>query len=244
MAKSLIDPDLNEAYGTWSLDRSPEANAVILKTLDPVIDKAVRTHTGTHNPLLKSKARKMTLKALGSYDPQRGRLQSHLYAQLQGLKRTHAQQSHIMQAPERIRLEKRGLSMAKQELEDELGREPTDSELAIRTGLSVKRISKIRTYRPAASEGFLASIGDAGGLAPAVKSPEEERNTAWARLVYDDLGPMDRKIMEWSLGLNGQPTLSNQEIAVRLKRSPGAVSQRKMIIQKMLHQEQELSPFG
>jgi hypothetical protein len=80
-----------------------------------------------------------------------------------------------------------------------------------------------------------------GGFSPGVNRPESE---AWIQFVYDDLSPTDQKIMEWTLGLHGQPTMSNQDIAQKLKRTPGAISQRKKMIQDLLNQERELSPFG
>ncbi len=241
--KEKEKPDFEAAHATWAADRSPQANATMLKTLDPMINSAIRTHVKTSNPLLKARARKLTLSALGSYDPNRGRLQAHVYSQLRGLKRQHAQQSHIMRVPERILLDRRGLKAASTELEDELGREPTDQELALRAGLSTKRISRIRQYSPAMSEGYLAGLGESGGHAPAVKPQDLGTRSAWLQVVYDDLGPFDKKIMEWTMGLNGHPVLSNQQIAMKLKRSPGAISQRKAMIQKMMDEEQEISPF-
>jgi hypothetical protein len=241
MLDPIPDPDFEQSYQSWAADRSPQANAVILKTLDPVIDQAVKTHLGTSNPLMKARARKMTLGALGTYDPQRGRLKSHLYSQLQGLKRQHAQQRSILKVPERMMLDRRGLNLAGRELEDELGREPTDQELATRTGISTKRIARVRQFTPAMSEGYFAGL-EGGGMTPEARGIGDQ-STSWVQVVYDDLGPLDQKIMEWTLGLNGRGKLSNQEIARKLNRSPGAISQRKALIQKMLDDEQELSPF-
>ena len=50
--------------------------------------------------------------------------------------------------------------------------------------------------------------------------------------------------MENSLGMNGRKVLSNQELARKLNRSPGAISQAKARIQELLNKEDELSPFG
>jgi hypothetical protein len=92
------------------------------------------------------------------------------------------------------------------------------------------------------SQGFFRGVGElgSGGLDPAVESPAASQ---WVELIYDDLSQLDQKILEWTLGFNGKPVLSNQEIARRLGRSPGAISQRKLAIQQLLNQEQELSPF-
>lgn len=239
MTDSLIEPDFQDPYEAWQADQTPQGNAAMLKTLDPMIDKAVKTFAGRTDPLLKSRARRITLNSLKTYDPQRGRLQTHIYNQLRTMQRVAGQQTHIIKVPERLMLDRRTIASAEQALEDELGREPTDDELAQRTGYSLKRLRKIRSYNPAMSEGFFAGMGE-GGFAPGVQQPESE---AWVQFVYDDLAPTDQKIMEWTLGLHGRPTLSNQQIAQKLKRTPGAISQRKKIIQDLLDQEQDLSPF-
>jgi len=239
MDDSLLEPDFQEPYTAWQGDQTPKGNAAILKRLDPVIDKAVKTFAGRTDPLLKSKARRITLSSLKTYNPSRGRLQTHIYNQLRTMQRVAGQQTHIIKVPERVMLDRRTITRSQQELEDELGREPTDQELTQRTGFSLKRLSKIRRYNPAMSEGFFSGLGE-GGFAPGVNRQD---SSAWVQFVYDDLSPTDQKIMEWTLGLHGQSVLSNQDIARKLKRTPGAVSQRKKIIQDLLDQEQALSPF-
>jgi IS30 family transposase len=49
--------------------------------------------------------------------------------------------------------------------------------------------------------------------------------------------------MELTLGMFGNKKHSNAEIAQKLGRSPGAITQRKIKIQQLLDQEYELSPF-
>jgi len=80
------------------------------------------------------------------------------------------------------------------------------------------------------------------GLSPGLAANQSARD-AWVQIVYDELPSLDQKIMELSLGLHGRKPLSNLEIAKKLGRSPGAISQRKAKIQELLDQEQDLSPF-
>lgn len=238
-----IEDNLKDPYETWKANQTPAGNAAFLKELDPVIDKAIRSHVGKPNPLTRSRARRMALESLPKYDPSRSRLGTHLFNQLKGLKRYNAQQGHGVRVPERVVLDRHVIDTASQELRDELGREPSDSELSDRTGYPQKRISYVRGYHPAMSQGFFAGVGEAtgsGGFTPPVEQPESD---GWIRLVYEDLDPLDQNIMEYTLGMNGQPVLSNQEIARKLNRSPAAISQRKVRIQSMLDQENELSPF-
>jgi hypothetical protein len=58
---------------------------------------------------------------------------------------------------------------------------------------------------------------------------------SWHEFVYHDLDPIDQVILEHSLGLHGKQVLPNQDIARKLKLSPGAISQRKVRIQDQLN---------
>ena len=124
-----------------------------------------------------------------------------------------------------------------------MGREPTDAELSDRLGISLQRLNKIRQYQPGMSTGQAESADPMQGQPASIMPNQHENEEYCAQIVYMDLGPMDQKIMEWTLGMNGHKKLSNQEIAKKLNRSPGAITQRKMRIQKLMDQEQDLSPF-
>lgn len=243
---SKLEPEYADIYERWRSSPGPESNAEMLRAISPVVERAVQTHVGGYDdPLTRSRARQMALQSLQSYDPTKARLSTHLYNQLQGLKRYAAKRSQVISVPERVALDRRAIQDAESELEMELSRAPTDSELADRLGIPMSRINRARTYKPPMAEGFLASLetddGD-GGLNPAVQS-RERGPSVWQQLVYDDLSAVDRKIMEWTLGLHGHRRLSNQDIARRLRLTPGAVSQRKARIQQLLDQESDISPF-
>lgn len=237
MANSMLEADFLEPYNSWKTKPSPDANAKMLDTLHPVIEGAIRTHTGSTNPLIYSQARRLTLEGLRSYDPSRGRLQTHLYNHLQGLKRINRQQTTIIQVPERIAMERNALEQAEQELRNTLGREPTDDEISDQTGLSAKRLARVRSYNPGMAEGSLEDGTVFGGSAT---MGARSRGDIWQDVVYDELDPYHKKVMELTLGLNGRRPVSNNEIARILRRSPGAISQAKLRIQEMLNQDELL----
>jgi DNA-directed RNA polymerase specialized sigma subunit len=241
MAESQLEPDLQDAYGAWAKTPSPESNAAMLHALSPTIDSAVKSHVGQGNPLIHSKARRLTLDSLRTYDPAKGKLKTHVHNYLRGLTRINAQQGQILSVPRRVLLEKYQLEQAEQELGHELGREPTDEELFDHTGLSARRVKRIRLLHPAVAEGTLEDTEH--GVMGAVDPVGRRAGETWRQLVYDDLDPLHQKVMEHALGMNGRPVLSNNDIARRLRRSPAAISQAKAHIQKLLDEEQELSPF-
>ena len=239
MPENYLESEFTDIYDKWKSDPTQDNNAEILNTLSPVISGATRMHVGSDNPLLRSQARRMTLRALKTYDPSRSRLKTHLTNHLRGLKRVSRKQSTVLAVPERVALDKYNLDLSNQELADELGREPSVSELADKTGLSSRRIAHVRCYMPAVAEGTMQRQDDfLGAVRPAVSS-----SNTWQEIVYEEAAPLDKKIMEWTLGLGGQAVLPNAEIARRLKRSPGAISQRKQKLQELLDQEETLSPF-
>lgn len=241
----ITKPSIDTQWQTWKLDPTPQANADMLSALNPTIDKAIQTHVGKPNPILRSRARMMTLNALKTYDPEKSRLQSHIYNQLKGLKRYNAQMGQGVHVPERITLDRKAMETAHSELTDTLGREPTDNELSDHTGFSGRRLARIRQVRPATNEGYfnqMSAGGEAGGFTPAIA--RNDTSNVFLQAIYDDLSPLDQKVFEWSLGYNGHPTLQNQKIASKLRRTPGWVSQRKSLIQKMFDDAMQMNLLG
>ncbi len=235
----MLEEQHRDALGRWTADPSPKGNATLLKHLAPTIEHAIRTHVGEPSPLLTSRARKMVLAAVRTYDPKRSRLQTHLFNQLQGLKRANRQLSTVVKVPERVAIDRYHLERYTKDLHDELGREPTDAELANKTGFSPKRIARVRSYSPAVAEGTISATSD-GNVYGAVDEIGSRRRSTWQEMVYGDLSTQDQRIMELTLGLNGRKPLSNMEIARKLGKSPGLISQRKAHIQGLLDQEEEM----
>lgn len=241
---NYLEPEYLEPYNVWKADPSPQNNATMLQTLQPVIDKGMRMYAGESNPLLQSRARRIALDGLRNYDASRSRLQTHLLNQMQGLRRIARQQSQPILPPERLFQDSQRLRQYEQELQDELGRAPTSAELADRTGLSLAKIERARRMQLGLSEGsFRDSENNSDALLGVSIPGDRRRQDAWMKLVYDDLPPLDQQIMELSLGLYGHRKHSNAEIAKKLNRSPGAISQRKSRIQQLLDQQERLSPF-
>jgi DNA-directed RNA polymerase specialized sigma subunit len=234
--RNQLEKDFAAPYSAWKKTPGAETTAAMLTALQPVIDGAIRTHVGAPNDLLRGRAKLLTLDGLKTYDPNRGRLQTHLYNHLQGLKRINRQQTQIMRVPERIALERYHLQSAQEELTASLGREPTDLEVSERLNLSPARIARVRSWHPGVAEGMVQATPDDEGQ-PAVM---RDRSALWAEIVYDELDDYHRKIMEFSFGLNGRQALSNQAIAAKLGRSPGAISQAKARIQQKLDEQYDL----
>jgi len=239
---SMLEPDYQPAWDAWQKDQTPVGNAAFLKAINPIVEKGVRYYAG-NDPLASSQGKLLALEAAKKYDPSKARLQSHILSHMQGLKRIDRDLHAVVSVPERILHDSAKLREFTQELTDRFGREPTDDEIMDNYGISRARLAKIRSYQPGMSTGQAEAINpEEGGIASKLPGDTTSEDL-WLDIVYQDLGTTDKKILEYTLGLNGQPKLSNQEIAAKLGRSPGAITQRKVRIQQLLDQEQQLSPF-
>jgi DNA-directed RNA polymerase specialized sigma subunit len=243
MFPSRLETKFQAPYNAWKQDPSPENATSLLGAVRPAIDRGIRAHVGKRvSPSTRSHARRLALSAIRSYDPGQSQLTTHIVNNLQGLKRVVRKQTHVLTVPERVELDRRRVTAAKAELEEELGREASIGELTDYARISPRRLMYIQRFKQPIVEGTLAAAGERGNesYTPAV---QQQPSSAWLELVYQDLGPIDQNILDWTLGLHGRTQRSNQDIARRLRITPGAVSQRKANIQSQLDQREELELF-
>jgi len=233
-----MGPDFDSVYSQWQKKRTPDSNTQLLKTVQPIIDTALSSYAGAApSQSMRSRAKLMALKAMESYDPNKGNVKTHLLSQMQSLRRAAARENNIISIPEQVGLDFQRLAESENEIRDRLGRDPTDDELADATGLSTRRIQKIRAFhQPVAESATMAETDEEafGGDVASTVPGANKAHDAWLNFVYEDLGPTDRLIMDMTLGRNGKRRTSSQQIAQRLRLSPGAVSQRAAKIQAMI----------
>lgn len=233
-----LEQEFAAPYHAWKTKQEPATRGALLKAVQPVLDTAVHSYGGgsAGSPTLMSRARMMALKAMPTYDPARGSLRNHLLGQLQGLRRVGAKQQQIISIPEQVSLDRQHLVNAENDLRDALGRDPSDAEIADHTGLSLKRLAYVRTARPAiASSSINGGEDDNEDFTPASTVPGAHRvEDAWTDFVYQDMGTIDKAIMDYMLGLHGTPRLPLAQVAQRLGITASAVSQRAARIQKQL----------
>lgn len=218
------------AYDAWTADPTPENANTLLGHMEPIMGTAISRYAGKDDPLIRSRARRMTLDAFRTFDPNRGvKLTTHVMNHLQGLRRASRQQQQFLRVPERAAMEQAYMQRMEAELQETLGRDPSTTELADYSGLPLPKIARLRKYLPGAAESSLADD-------TAIESPLDPLNREMriAELLHSELPERDQRIMEWSLGMWGTPKLSNLEIASKLGVTPGAVSQRKSLLQKRL----------
>ena len=237
--ENKLETNYADSFNRWKTQPDKTNTGALLRTIEPEIRRGIFAHVGSDNPLLKSKARQLALQSMKTYDPSRAKLGTHIVNSMQGLKRINRKQTEIIAVPERLMYDRGNIERMSTELEEELGREPSMQELADSSGFSPKRINRALNMQNALSESTFTRGGagesEGGGIAV---NPTRQSN--WAEVLYHDMDPVNQKIMEWSLGMYDMPTISNKEIARRLRITPGAVTQRKQRIQQQLDSMQDI----
>jgi DNA-directed RNA polymerase specialized sigma subunit len=240
---SYLEPEYQPHYDAWKKEATPATSGRLLSALQPVINTALRSYVGVKiSPTMRARARLLALDSMASYDPARAKIRTHLLSQMQGLRRQTARENQIISIPERVGLELGYLRDGEKVLTDQLGREPTTFELADHLNMPVQRVAHVRQAKPGLAEGQARRSDEDGHeemVLPGVVAESRRDLDPWYRFVYEDLSPQDRLIMEHSLGLFGRTVLSKQEMARRLRITPGAVSQRAAKIQQKLDMREE-----
>ena len=211
-------------YKEWLKQPTPDNMSRIIDAVQPLVNSEIQRYNGP-KPLLKTKAKSLTVQAIKTYDPKSSaKLPSWIITQLQPLSRygqrlrpIHASEAAIRQAAELHRVQK--------ELADELDRDPTEDELSDAVGISTAKIRRIKASVPAVlpASAFEVQDEDSMGGLPAVTVPNRMGTAEDA--VYASLNARDRAIFDFKTGKGGT-TLTNDEIARRLGVTPALVSQR------------------
>lgn len=222
---SPVRGGLDGAYDAWVSNRTPENMSAVVDAAGPTITSEIARYTGSRT-LLRSKAKSLVVRAVKTYDPSSGaRLQSWIVTNLKPLSR-YGLRSRPVRTPEVAARQAAELNRVSQELADELGRDPTDAELADATGMSEKRVSDVRRKAVASvfSSSFDESFDGNAASSPGVVLPDPVPFAVEA--VYQGLSPEDRAIFDGITGSHGARQSSAKDVASMLHVSPANVSGR------------------
>lgn len=221
------------AYADWLRDKSPANMSKVLDALSPTINSEITRYAGPSS-LLRSKAKVLAIKAVKSFDPMSGaRLNSWVVTGLKPLSRYGIQQRDI-HVPEVAARQAAAVNAATERLIDELGRDPTDEELADELGISSKRVHAVREKAMASmhSGAFDESVSDDASSIPGVSKTDPMDFAREA--VYRDLSPDDKLIFDSATGSHGVKPMKAIDVAAKLGVSPATVSQRAKVIGEQL----------
>jgi DNA-directed RNA polymerase specialized sigma subunit len=220
-------------WKAYSTDPTPNNLKPLMTAMQPLIHSEVnRWKAAAPKPALHRQAQSLTLHAIKTYDPNKGAaLGTHVMNRLKKLSRTAYQHQDLVRLPENKKLRSQALYNAESELKGELGRDPTNAELADRLGWSPKRVSDVQ--RSAVGE-YVESMDVGGEMFSGIYG----RDAADPVLdyVYYDLDPTDKQIFEHLTGYSGKPVMTMQQVAMKLGLTDSQVRTRKTRIIKKIKQ--------
>ncbi len=217
-----------EAWKTWRRAPSPNNMQAVLNSLNPLIQKEVNRWSGTlARPLLELEAKRLAAQAVATYRPNAGAaLGTHVTNRLKKLSRISYTHQNLARLPEHQTMKFHTYSSAAMDLENKLGREPTDAELAAQLGWSRPFISR---FRRSLRNEFLES----GTPAPIFDQPSDDSKVV--DFVFNDLSPEQQTIFKHTTGYSGAEVMSSPQLMQKMKMTQGQLSyQKRMLRDKIM----------
>lgn len=201
----------DDKWKKWKSNPSPQSMALVLNSVRPVINKVLDQVPGKSRGLMASEAKRLSISAIKSYDPQHGTsLSTHVYSHLQPVAKGS---SKFTEAIHRTRTDKNLVHQyldASNTLSQQLNREPNDDELTSYLKITPKQLEKMR--RVAVGEmgehDYISDEETPGGPVDSL--------SLWSDYVYSRSDPKSKLIFEYKTGRNGRPSLSSAEIGAKL----------------------------
>lgn len=217
----------------WQKSRSGADLQALLNQLQPLIGQQVGRWSGMlSRDLLETHAKVLAVEALQDYNPRMGTaLATHVTNRLQKLSRLTYSHAQAARLPEHKAIGMVSFHAAQGRLKDELGRDPTASELSDHLGWPEQRITEFQ--RAYGRRELLAS----GEFNPAT-FPVADTQNPLVGFVYHDMSPHQQRLFEHITGYGGKDVLSNQEIMQKFDLTQGQLSYQKRKLLTLFQQAQ------
>lgn len=220
-------------WRTWKQMPTPQNLEALIKQLMPIIKReTMRWSSLVPSYVLENEAKKLTIKACETYNPNAGTaLSTHVVNALQKLSRTAYKSQSTLSVPEDQRLTFNRYNAAVKHLEDTNGVKPTLHDVSDYLAIKPKKLQKI--IENVGRKEFMES-GEGPGFIQ-----HDERDVI--DLAYGDMTPLQRQIFEMRTGYNNKPVAKDaKEILKKLNISQGQLSYQLAAIKALLERAQRL----
>jgi RNA polymerase primary sigma factor len=227
----LLTPEEEVALARQVKKGDKKAREQMIKANLRLVVKIARAYEGYGLPLLDliSEGNMGLMKAVERYDPVRGaKLSTYSACWIkQAIKRALANQSKTIRLPVHAVDKLFRIRRVAIMLQEVLGREPTDEELAVEVGLSPEKIAQLRVaaLRPVSLEASPSDDESSGHISETVKDEkaytpyeqlEEKTNIRMVRELTATLAPRELKVLHHRFGLNGHVEKTLDELGQKL----------------------------
>lgn len=217
-----------EMWQQWKQGgQKPQDLRPLIKSFRPLINARANTFAGKLRDVppaaIRAEFTNQFVQALETYDPQRGaQLNTHINHQLKKGQRFITTYQNPGRIPENRIYKIRELQDAEMRLDEQLGRAPTQIELADQLKWSPRTVGVLqKELRRATPTGQFEAD-------PSTYTPS--RHQEIMRLLPYDLSPDERAVFEHLYGVGGKMKLGPGQIARKLKMSAPKVSRLKRAI--------------
>jgi len=215
------------------------AKMELLKSLAPIINSQVNRFatSGLPTTAIRLEAQKLTIGALKTYDPAQAQLSTHVVNNLKKLSRFVTNYQNVGHIPEPRALLIGKYKTINENLKIELGRDPTAVELSEALKVSPLEIDRLQTELRSDLSSTADTLSDDGFdddvsgfyqyVLPGQADPKLQEAIDF---VYFDSDPVDKKILEYSLGLYGTTIKKAKDIAIALKMTDAELKRRRGLL--------------
>lgn len=208
-----------ELWREWKRTGRSDILEKLLDRLQPLIYREVVKWGSTVPPAaLESKGRMLTVEALKNYDPNMGAaIGTHVTARLRKLSRYVYPHQNVARLPENKQLMFNTVSVAQNNLQDALGREPSVEELADELKWNPRKVADFqRSFgrrELVESEGAFLDVDD--------------DSSVLTDFFYHGLAPNDQRLFEDITGYGGKKPKTNDQLRLKYGLTQGQLSYRK-----------------
>jgi len=217
--------------------QQPHHLAPLLKAYEPVIAQHVRKHNVLAIPesAMKAQAQKHVIEAFQTYDPSKGTaLNTWVENRLPKLGRFRNRYQNMAYIPEG-KADKIGkIDRAKNELIEELGREPTMDELGNHLSMNPKKVQEIlkaqRRDIPMSRSGGEEVYDYAATSQPTARMFEDQQIAVAAQSLHSIFPnkPEMHQLFNYTFGMNGHPQVtSTSQLAKKMDKKDPQISRMK-----------------
>jgi len=211
-----------DLWKKWKKTKDPIYMNSLINSLDPYLQSHVNKFSTVPIPrgALESQAKLLALKALQTYDPKRGtQINTHLGHELKHLNRYVIDYQNIGKIPENRGIAISKFQNIKSNLTEDFNREPTVIELGDALQWSPAEVERMQNEL---RSDILIAQGKEEAFFDTTYNPSD-RDRDIVEFVYYQSAPEEKKILEYTFGIGGNPKLSTSEIALRLNKTPAEV---------------------
>lgn len=222
---------VSETYDLYRKEPSKQNLNRVIKSLGNTINYSLSSNNASNDPLIASKAKLITAKAIKEFDPgYKVSLPTYVSSQLQKLTRVARDLRNPIKLPERFIYESQSLKKAEDDFIDEYGREPDLNELSDASGMSIKKIADIRRKsikQMSESQRFSGGEDDAEDNQTSIDETAADGPDFLDEAemyVYNGLDHKEKKVFEHLTGYGSTEVLTPAEISQRFNISQSTIS--------------------